>query len=108
SELGSFGELDEDASDGVVTDEEYLAGAGIDVEAVEAAGEAASRGRRGDRAPRPDVVREALRELSAPSEDDVVAYAAERDVPPDATRELLGRLVEAGEASEDGGRYRLL
>ena len=108
SELGTFDELGDAVDDVGVTDEEYLGGAGIDVEAVEAAGEAATRGRGAGRAARPEVVRAALRELETPTRADVVDYASERDVPPDATRDLLERLVDAGEASEDGGRYRLV
>lgn len=106
-ELGGFGDLEAAAEDAGVTDEEYLGGAGIDVDAVEAAGERARTGSGGG-ASRPAVVRTALRELDAPTEPAVVEYAAERDVPPEVARALLERLVRTGEASEDRGRYRLL
>jgi len=108
SDLGSFDELGDAVEDAGVTDEEYLGGAGIDVEAVEAAGEAASGGRGAGGSSRPDVVRSALRELEAPTETDVVEYAAARDVPTEAARALLARLVDAGEATREGGRYRPL
>ena len=91
-----------------VTDEEYLAGAGVDVEAVEGAGARAGRGDRPDRAPRDRIVRECLRDLEEPSAEEVVGCADARGVPPEATRDLLERLVRAGEASENRGRYRLV
>lgn len=106
--VGDFADLEAALSDVGVSDEEYLGGAGIDVDEVEAAGERAGSGRRGGRSSRPEVVRTALRELDAPTESDVVDYAVERDVPPEAARELLNQLVRVGEASEDGGRYRSL
>jgi hypothetical protein len=90
----------------VVDDDEYLDAAGVDADAVAAAGE------RSDRRPRsrsrPDVVRDALRELEAPDERDVVAYAAAHGVPEDAAADLLDRLVQRGEATAHGGTYRLL
>ncbi|MFC6768301.1 DUF5817 domain-containing protein, partial [Natrinema soli] len=39
AKLDSFAELEDDVADGVVDDEEYLEGSGLDVEAVEAAGD---------------------------------------------------------------------
>lgn len=108
-ELGTFGELGDAAADAVVSDEEYLRDAGIDVDEVEAAGDRAGGGGHTARSsPRPDVVLDALHELDAPTESDIVDYATERGVPPGAAGDLLERLVRRGEASEDGGRYRLL
>ncbi|GAB3326265.1 replication protein H [Haloplanus rallus] len=91
----------------VVDDREYLDAAGVDPEAVEAAGERAGAGDTGSRS-RPEIVREAVRTLDTPDEGDVVAYAADRGVPADAASDLLDRLVRRGEASESGGTYRLL
>lgn len=107
ADLGTFAELaDRTAREDAVTDEEYLRAAGIDPDEVVAAAE----GARADSgaANRVDVVRTALRELESPTTSAVVAYAAARDVPRPAARALLDRLVEAGEATEDRGRYRLL
>ena len=108
AELDAFADMEAAIGDVGVSDEEYLAGAGIDVEEVEAAGERASGGLGGGGTSRPEVVRAALRELDAPTEAEVVEYAEERGVPPEATRDLLSKLVRAGEASESGGRYRLV
>lgn len=91
-----------------VSDEEYLAGAGIDPEEVAAAGERARRGTSPGSGSRVDVVRAALRELDAPTAAAVVDYAAEHEVPEDAARAVLDRLVDAGVATETGGRYRPL
>jgi len=107
-ELGSFADLEAAVEDVGVSDEEYLGAAGIDVEEVAAAGEDATGGAGSGRSSRPAVVRDALDALEAPTEADVVEYAAERGVPPESARALLARLVRAGEASESGGRYRPL
>ena len=107
-ELGDFEDLELAIDDVGVTDEEYLGGAGLDVEAVEAAGERAERGAGSSASSRPAVVRAALRDLDDPTEAEVADYAEARGVPPDAARGLLERLVRAGEATEDRGRYRLL
>lgn len=108
AELEGFSEMETAVEDVVVSDEEYLSGAGIDVEEVEAAGERASGGFGGGGTSRPEVVRAALRELDAPTEAEVVEFATERGVPPEAAGELLSKLVRAGEASESGGTYRLV
>lgn len=107
-ELGEFGDLEDAIEDAGVTDEEYLSSVGIDVDEVEAAAERAGRGRGGGGTSRPEVVRSALREFEAPTESEVVDFAVDRGVPAEAARDLLSRLVRAGEASEDRGRYRLL
>lgn len=97
------GQLDFEA----VADADYLEAAGLDRDAVEAAGERAvagparSKGRR-------ETVLEALAALDRPTEAEVAAYAAERDVPREAATELLDKLVRRGEVSESGGRYRRL
>jgi len=98
---------DRDDPGAVVDDREYLDAAGLDPEAVEAAGERAGGGDGRSRS-RPDIVREAVRTLDAPDEGDVVGYAADRGVPETAAADLLDRLVRRGEASESGGTYRLL
>lgn len=108
AELDGFSEMEAAIEDVGVPDGEYLGGAGIDVDAVEAAGERASGGRGSGGPSRPEAVRAALRELDSPAEADVVDYAVERGVPPEAARDLLEKLVRAGEASESGGRYRLV
>lgn len=98
-----------DDLDGVgIDDETYLAGAGIDTSAVEAAGERAERGRAAGGRSQIEIVRAALRDLDEPDAAAVVAYARDRGVPEAATRNLLAQLVEAGEAIVDSGQYRLL
>jgi hypothetical protein len=86
-------------------DDEYLAARGVDPDEVASASDRAGSGSGGDR---PSVVREAVRAQSDPDEQAVVSYAAARDVPADAARDLLDRLVRRGEASVDDGTYRLL
>lgn len=107
-DIGSFEALGDRIDDGGVADEEYLGAAGIDVEAVESAGEEAGRGRGTGARSRRSVVVSALRDLDEPSEEAVVHYAAARGVPTEAARQLLERLVTSGEATVDRGRYRLL
>ena len=101
--LDSVAEMEERLGDAGVDDREFLGRSGLDADAVEAAGapESASRSRN-------EVVRDALRTLDRPTEDEVVAYAERRDVAPDFARDYLERLARRGDASESGGRYRLL
>lgn len=91
-----------------VSDEEYLAGAGIDPDAVAAAGERAEGGDRPVGRSRVGVVRQALRDLDAPTAAAVADYAAERGISEPAAVGVLDRLVDAGEVTETDGVYRLL
>lgn len=108
ADVAPFGELGDRLDDPAVSDGEYLEAAGIDPDAVDAAGERAADGPGEGPASRPDVVRAALRELDAPTEGAVADFADEHGVPRDAARRLLGRLVQAGEVAVNEGRYRLL
>jgi len=99
----SVAEMEGDTDAAVVDDREYLDAAGIDADEVAAAGAADGASRS-----RPEIVRDALRELDAPGERDVVDYATDHGVPADAAADLLTRLVRRGEATESGGTYRLL
>ena len=105
AELDSYAEMDRQVDDAGVDDETYLEASGIDSDAVAAAGD-----RVGDRsgASRKEIVRTAIRELDEPTEADVVAYAADRDVPESYTKTALEKLVRAGKATASRGRYRLL
>ncbi|AEH36483.1 DUF5817 domain-containing protein [Halopiger xanaduensis] len=107
AELDSFDALEDEVADGVVDDEEYLEQSGLDVDAVEAAGERDPRGptRSGSKQ---EIIREALRELERPTEDEVVEYAGERGVSADDVRTGLEKLTRRGDVSESRGRYRLL
>ncbi|MFB6183937.1 MAG: DUF5817 domain-containing protein [Haloarculaceae archaeon] len=106
--LESFAEMESRLDDVGVADAEYLEASGLDADAVEAAGDRAGRSSTSGGTSREETVREALRELDAPSEDDVVDYAAERDVSAEYTRKALRKLVRAGDVSENRGTYRLL
>jgi hypothetical protein len=91
-----------------IDDREYLEASGLDADAVDEAGERAASGSETKSANRVDVVKAALREGDRPTEGEVVAYAEERGVDGEAARDVLERLTRGGEASESGGRYRLL
>jgi len=107
----AFAELDDVAAsqlDGVgVPDDEYLAASGLDPEAVAEAGARATAGPARPPSRRAAVL-DALDALDRPTEAEVVAYAADRNVPVERVPDLLERLVRAGEVSESGGRYRRL
>jgi len=108
AELDSFAEMDEYVDDVGPDDETYLEGSGIDADEVAEAGERAGQSRSGGGLSRQETVRAALRELDDPTEEEVVAYTTERDVPADYTRRALEKLVRAGEATESRGVYRLV
>jgi len=93
-----------DPSDAGVDDEAYLQGSGLDADAVAEAGERALQS--GGSKSRREIVAEAIEELDAPDERAVIDYAEARGVPADAARDLLTKLVRAGEATEHRGEYR--
>jgi len=103
AELDSFAELDDQVEDAGIDDETYLSASGLDPETVAAAGESETGSQS-----REEVVRAALRDLDAPTETDIVAYAGERGVPESYTQRALAKLVRRGEASESRGTYRPL
>jgi hypothetical protein len=107
AELDSFSEMDQQAEDSGVDDETYLDASGIDSDAVAAAGDRAEQGT-GSGQSRKETVRGALRELDAPTEADVVAYATKRGVSEADAAKTLAKLRRAGELTESEGRYRLL
>lgn len=104
AELDSFAELESRAEAGGLTDEAFLERSGLDAEEVTTAGERPTGGGQS----RMDTVREALTELDSPSEETILVYADERNVPREFTERALERLVQRGEVSEHRGRYRLL
>jgi len=106
ADLDSFAELERRIDEAGVDDETYLAASGVDTDEVTAVAERAE-GSTGSTSRR-ETVLAALRELDAPGEERVVAYAKERGVAPEYTRRALEKLVRAGEAVESGGHYRLV
>jgi hypothetical protein len=107
AEVDSVAELDDQIEDAGVGDAEYLERSGLDADAVAAAGERATEGAGGSSS-REELVREAVRDCDPATEAAVVERAAGDGVPAAAARDLLERLVRAGEATERGGEYRLL
>ena len=106
-DLGTFSELDEDADSAGMSADEFLERSGLDANAVAAAGDRAEGGT-GSSMNRKEAVETALRDLDRPTEDEVVDYAADHDVPADYVRSALDRLTRRGHATETDGRYRLL
>jgi hypothetical protein len=98
-----FAAMAADADAAGIDDEAYLEAMGVDPAEVAAAGDDGGRSRS-----REETVRDAVAAQERPDEDAVVAYATEHGVPAEAARDLLDRLVRAGEATESGGTYRLL
>ena len=104
---GEFVDPEEIDLEGVgVSDEEFLAGSGLDAEAVSEAGERATQSS-GSRS-RKRVILDALEDLEEPTADDVVAYAAEAGVPEEYVEKTLEKLRRAGEVTVSGGVYRKL
>jgi hypothetical protein len=103
--LDHYEELETEVAEAGIADEEYLERVGIDAEAV---AEASETDGTGGNESRKEIVRRGIRELDAPTAEDIADFASERDVPRDRARELLDRMVRAGEVSETGGKYRAL
>ena len=107
ADLASFAEMEAEIDAVGPSDETYLEGAGVDPEAVAAAGERAGESP-GESRSRRETVRAALRELDEPTAEDIVAYARERGVEESYVRRALEKLARAGEVTENGGVYRLV
>ena len=104
--LDSFSELGDDVEAVGLSDEEILAAHGIDADAVEAAGAAATATR--ERKSRRERVLEAVETLEEPTEAAVVEYATDRGVPAEYVRSALAKLATAGEIAETKDGYRML
>jgi hypothetical protein len=105
----AFSELTDAVADGVVDDDEFLEASGLDADAANAAGERATSGRASTSGQsKREVVLEALAELDAPSEDDVVGYASERGVERSFVERALEKLRRSGEVTRANGTYRRL
>lgn len=103
AEIGSFAELEDAVETAGIDDETYLAESGIDPDEV-----ATAETEGGPSKSREEIVREAIEELSEPTESAIVEYAARADVSKSYTRKALRKLRSAGEVSENRGIYRLL
>ncbi len=99
-------DLEAQADEPVVDDREYLEAAGLDADEVAAAGDHSTGGSQS----RDEIVREAVKEAGdgRPTESEIVEYAESQGIPREKASELLQKLCRRGEASESGGRYRLL
>lgn len=107
ADVDHVSELERKVDDAGVDDREYLEASGIDADAVESAGSRAEGGGSSSRS-RTEIVRDAIDAVDDPTEEAVVAHAAEHGVPTEAARTLLTKLTRRGEVSESQGRYRAL
>ena len=107
AEVDHVADLEAQTDEPVVDDGEYLEAAGLDADAVAAAGDHSTGGSKS----RDEIIREAVGVAGSdgnPTEAEIVDYASQRGVPAEKASELLVKLCRRGEASESGGRYRLL
>lgn len=104
AEVAHVADLEGQIEDAGVDDEEYLAAAGLDPDAIEAAGD------RDDEpgTDRETILREAVETAGRNGRSAVIEHAVDRGVPRDRAASLLDRLVREGEAIESGDGYRLL
>lgn len=107
AETAHVADMEREVEESGIDDREYLEASGLDADAVDEAGERASKGNARS-SNRIDVVKDALREGDRPTEEEVVAYAEERGIDGETASDVLERLVRRGDASESRGRYRLL
>lgn len=102
-------DLEQAVEDAGIDDREYLEESGLDADAVFEAGDRVeSGGGGGNSRSRKEVVRAGIRETDEATEQAVVDYATDHEVPADAARDLLEKLTRRGEASKSRGVYRLL
>jgi hypothetical protein len=107
ADVDHVADLEAQTDEPVIADREYLEAAGLDADEVAAAGDHSAGGSK----PRDEIVREAVDAAGGddkPTETEIVDYAEQHGVPAEKASELLIKLCRRGEASESGGRYRLL
>ncbi|ATW87306.1 hypothetical protein halTADL_0493 [Halohasta litchfieldiae] len=107
ADVDHVADLEAQTDEPVVEDREYLEASGVDADAAAAAGDTSAGGSKS----RDEIIREAVREAGGkdrPTEAEIVSYTEQRGVPAEKAAELLIKLCRQGEASESGGRYRLL
>ncbi|MFD1641846.1 DUF5817 domain-containing protein [Halohasta litorea] len=106
ADLDHVADLEAQTDEPVIADREYLEAAGLDAEEVAAAGDHSAGGSKS----RDEIVREAVEAAGddKPTESEILDYAERQGVPAEKASELLIKLCRRGEASESGGRYRLL
>jgi len=107
ADVAHVAKLEQQAEEAGIDDREYLEASGLDADNVAAAGETT----RETTGSHDEIVRKAVREAGGddhPTEDEIVAYAADRGVPEQKANNLLEKLCRVGDASESRGRYRLL
>jgi predicted nucleic acid-binding Zn-ribbon protein len=102
--IDSVPEMEEQAATGVVTDEEYLAGKGVDPDAVAAADEPNDSGPSGRR----EQVLAIIDSLEEPTASTVVEHAADQGIDPDWVREALGKFERQGTIVQGPSGYRRL
>lgn len=107
AKLDSVADMERQLEEAGVSDEEFLAGSGLDPDEITEAGERATGGGSKSKS-RDEIVRDAVEAADEPTEEGIVAYATEQGVPAEAARDLLEKLRRRGEVSESRGRYRLL
>jgi hypothetical protein len=108
ADVDHVADLEAQTDEPVVEDREYLEASGIDADAAAAAGDSSAGGRSQSR---DEIIREAVDAAGGegrPTEAEIVSYAEQRGVPAEKATDLLIKLCRRGEASESGGRYRLL
>ena len=107
ADVDHVSELERAVETAGIDDREYLEAAGVDADAVSEAG-ARAEGETGTTRSRTEVVRDAVRAVENPTQERIVAHAADNGVPEDVAAELLTKLTRRGDVSESGGRYRVL
>ena len=104
--IAGFAEIAEAASEPIVSEVAHMKQAGVDVDAVSAAGERATTTPRVT--PRADRIKRILDE-HAPVSRSVLIDAAEKEgIEPSVTRDILEKLTQRGAVLEMDDGYRLL
>lgn len=94
--------------DNAIDEEEYLKEKGMNTAALADVEERATSGTATVSKPQPEIVRDAITDGGAESESDVVEYAVERDVPPDAAKRIFSKLRDQGDLVKTQDGLRLI
>jgi hypothetical protein len=106
-DLDDFATMGDRVDEAGVDDETFLTGAGLDADEVAAAGDRAGSTAASSLSKR-ETIERAVERLDHPTEDEIVAFAAEHGVDRAYVERALAKLQRAGEVTESDGEYRAL
>ena len=106
SHIAGFNDVAEAASEPIITEADHLESAGIDIEAVAAAGERATASP--TKESHQATIQRILNEEETATRDEIVEQATEADIDPATTEAILTGLIQRGDIVKTTDGYRMV